>query len=285
MTTPDDTEAFRAFERDAHDEVAIGYRDFFATVTAYAIEPLLDAARVRAGSCVLDVACGPGQLASRAAKRGASRVVGVDLAPRVVALAAEQYPEVSFRVADAEALPFADRTFDAVTSSFGIGHFPRPEQAVAEFMRVLRPDGFVALSWWDVPERHRLNGIFFDAFNAAGGVPPADLPVGPPLFRFSDDGELAQLMRSSGLVDVRVDTHALIHRLPSSKALWDGILGGTVRTSIAIRRQPSDVQQRIHAAFERLIEPYRTPDGLRMPVAFKIAAGRRAPAASGTIVA
>lgn len=80
------SDAFTRFERDGWSRVAAGYHRFFTPVTGLAVEPLLDAARVRAGSTVLDVATGPGDLAAHAAARGAS-VVGVDIAEPVVALA------------------------------------------------------------------------------------------------------------------------------------------------------------------------------------------------------
>ncbi|MDM0049723.1 class I SAM-dependent methyltransferase [Variovorax sp. J22R115] len=273
--TPIDADAFREFERASHDEIAEGYRDFFAAVTGYATEPLLDAAAVGAGMRVLDVATGPGVVASRAARRGASPVVGVDLAPRMVAIAATQYPSLDFREGDAEDLPFTARSFDAVVSNFGIGHFPDPERAVREFARVLAPHGVVALSWWDVPARHRLNGIFFDAVNEAHACTPADLPAGPPMFRFSDDHELSELLRAAGLTRVAVQAYAFIHRLASADELWNGILGGTVRTSIGIRRQPMDVRDRIRAAYDRLVQPYAQCGSIEIPVAFKIAVGRR----------
>ena len=272
---PIDADAFREFERAAHDEVAEGYRDFFTSVTDYAVEPLLDAASVGASVRLLDVATGPGVLASRAARRGASPVVGVDLAPRMVAIATAQYPGLDFRQGDAENLPFPDQSFDAVVSNFGIGHFPRPERAVREFVRVLAPDGVVALSWWDVPVRHRLNGIFFDAVNEVQASPPADLPTGPPMFRFSDDQEFSALLRSAGLAQVEVQAYAFVHRLGSAEELWNGILGGTVRTSIGIRRQPKEVRDRIRATFDRLVQAYAKDGGIQIPVAFKIAAGRR----------
>ena len=246
-----DADAFRDFERAAHDEIADGYRDFFTAVTDYAVEPLLDAALVKAGTRVLDVATGPGVVAFRAASRGASTVIGVDLAPRMLELAAAQYPRVDFRQADAEDLPLADHSFDCVVSNFGIGHFPRPERALSEFVRVLTPGGAVAVSWWDVAARHRVNGIFFDAMNEAGAVPPVELPTGPPMFRFSDDQELSGALRSAGVAEVTVRTFAFIHSLANPEELWNGILGGTVRRSIGIRRQPKEVQDRIRAAFDR----------------------------------
>jgi SAM-dependent methyltransferase len=273
-----DADAFRDFERTAHDEIAEGYRDFFTKVTDYAIEPLLDAASVATNARVLDVATGPGVLASRAARRGASRVVGVDLAPRMVAMAAAQYPGLHFHQGDAENLPFPDQSFDAVVSNFGIGHFPRPERAVREFARVLAPHGVVALSWWDVPARHRLNGIFFDAANEVQASPPADIPTGPPMFRFSDDQELSALLQSAGLAQVAVQAFAFVHRLGSAEELWNGILGGTVRTSIGIRRQPKEVRDGIRRAFDRLVQTYAKDGGIEVPVAFKVAAGRQVPA-------
>ena len=65
--------------------------------------------------------------------------------------------------ADAEELPFAERSFDAVVGNFAINHLPRPERALREFARVLAPGGGIALSTWDSPERNRFLGILVDA--------------------------------------------------------------------------------------------------------------------------
>jgi SAM-dependent methyltransferase len=278
---PVDPDAFRDFERGAHDEIAEGYRDFFAAVTGIAIEPLLDAACVGAGSRLLDIASGPGDVAARAAERGAT-VVGVDLSPRMVAVAAERHPGIDFRLGDAEALAFPGQSFEAVVCNFGIGHFPRAERAVAEFARVLALGGRVAISWWDVPARHRLNGIFFDALAEVGASSPPELPVAPPMFRYSDDSELSALLRSAGLGEVAVSTVTALHRFERAGDLWDGILHGTVRTSIGIRRQPLAVQDRIRVVFDRLVQPYAQTGGeLAVPVSIKIGSGRSR-AASGS---
>src|SRR5215472_7064181 len=86
---------------------------------------------LRPGAHLLDVATGSGALAAAAASRGA-QAVGVDLSPRMVELALRLHAGVDFREAEVEHLPFADRSFDAVVCGFGLGHFPRPEAAVAE---------------------------------------------------------------------------------------------------------------------------------------------------------
>ena len=77
-----------------------------------------------------------------AAQRGAS-VTGVDFAPAMVEYARRLHPGLDFREGDANALPFGPATFDAAVASFGLLHFDRPEHALVEMRRVLRPGGRV----------------------------------------------------------------------------------------------------------------------------------------------
>jgi ubiquinone/menaquinone biosynthesis C-methylase UbiE len=270
-----DTEAFRDFERAAHDRVADGYHDFFEPVTGGAIAMLLDAAAVHAGSRVLDVATGPGGVAAAALARGARRVVGADLSPRMVALATSLHPGVEFREADAEALPFDAGAFDAVVSNFGVGHFPRPERAVAEFARVLASGGLAAVTWWEVPARNRVNGVFFDAMNQADAAPPPELPAGPAMFRFSEEGELRSLLSGAGLVDVAVRAVTWVHPVPNAEVWWRGGLGSLARASASILGQAPAMERKIRAAFDRLVEPYAADCGFRVPCAARIASGRK----------
>jgi ubiquinone/menaquinone biosynthesis C-methylase UbiE len=107
-----DADAFNAFEAAGWETHAAGYEAFFGPITTQLVEPLLDAADVRAGARVLDVASGPGYVVAKAAERGAS-VVGVDIAEAMVSLARQLHPELEFRHGDAEALPFPDDAFDA----------------------------------------------------------------------------------------------------------------------------------------------------------------------------
>jgi cyclopropane fatty-acyl-phospholipid synthase-like methyltransferase len=84
-------DAFRDFEKAAHGRLANSYDEAFTAVAEHAIEPLLRCARVREGTRLLDVASGPGELTARAAQRGAD-VIGVDIAPEMVALARKKHP-------------------------------------------------------------------------------------------------------------------------------------------------------------------------------------------------
>ena len=269
-----DAERLRAFERQGHDGLATSYHAFFAAVTALAVSPLLDAVHLRLGTRLLDVATGPGALAAEAAKRGA-RPVGIDLSPKMVELARRLHPAIDFREADVEHLPFADDTFDAVVCAFGLGHFPRPQVAVAECVRTLLPEGRIAFSWWDDPSRQRIQGIFRDAMAEVGISMPPDVPQGHNVHRFSDTGEFLRLLEGAGLTEVAVIEHATIYSVPDTETLWRGGLGSLVLTGAAIRQQDKPTQDLIRTAFERCASIYKSPDGLRLPVAFKVGCGRQ----------
>ncbi|MBI1422265.1 MAG: methyltransferase domain-containing protein [Gammaproteobacteria bacterium] len=100
---------------------------------------------------LLDVGCGSGQTAIPAALKG-MRVTGVDIAENLIAMARELAAvtqlDAQFDVGDAEALPYADRSFDAVISLIGAMFAPRPERVVAEFARVLKPGGKLCMANW-----------------------------------------------------------------------------------------------------------------------------------------
>jgi ubiquinone/menaquinone biosynthesis C-methylase UbiE len=270
-----DADAFNAFEAAGWQRQAAGYDEFFGPITTRMVEPLLDAAGVGRGARLLDVASGPGYVAARAAERGAS-VVGVDIADAMISLARRLHPRLEFRSGDAEALSFRDGSFDAVVGNFVMLHLGRPERAAAEFARVLAPGGRVALTVWDLPQRARLLGVLVEAVAAAGASPPEHIPVGPPIFRFSDEQELVRLLQGQHLEDIEVRTIAFTHRESSADALWHGLLGGTVRVSALILHQPSETQRQIRAAFDRIVKQYEIGARLELPVSVKLALARKA---------
>jgi SAM-dependent methyltransferase len=271
---PVDPEAFDAFEAAGWEEKAAAYARFFGVVTGQVVEPLLAAASVGVGTRVLDVATGPGWVAAEAAERGAS-VVGVDVSRAMIARARSAHPGLDFRWADAHELPFADASFDAVLGNLVVMHLSRPERAMAEFARVLRPGGRLALTAWADPSQHRLAGVFLDAVAEAQATSPADLPPGPDFFRFSDDDAFAAALRHVGLARPAVSSITFGLRFASADELWNGMLGATVRVSALIMCQPEEVRQRIRAAFDRLAGDYRRGDALELPVAVKLATAQK----------
>jgi SAM-dependent methyltransferase len=138
-------------------------------------------ARVAAGARVLDVGCGTGVVAITAARRGA-RVIGLDLTPELLERARENARiaglEIEWHQGDAEQLPFEARTFDFVLSQFGHMFAPRPEVAVSEMLRVLKPGGTIAFSTWP-PELGM--GRMFALVGRYAPPPPIEIPP-PPLW-------------------------------------------------------------------------------------------------------
>jgi SAM-dependent methyltransferase len=137
---------------------------------------------VRPGEEVLDVACGTGNAALRAAQAGA-QVVGVDLTPELFEtgrrLAADAGVQVEWLQGDAEELPLRDERFDVVLSTFGCMFAPRHAVAAHELARVLAPGGRMALTSW-TPEGAM--GDFFRTVGAYMPPPPAGLADPPALW-------------------------------------------------------------------------------------------------------
>lgn len=123
---------------------------------------LVNFAGVQSGSKVLDVGTGTGVVAITAARQGA-HVTGLDLTPELLEQAKEDaaiagQTDIVFQEGDAEALPYADNSFDLVVSQFGHMFAPRPEVVVKEIKRVLRKGGHFAFASW--PPEHLMGKLF-----------------------------------------------------------------------------------------------------------------------------
>jgi SAM-dependent methyltransferase len=150
---------------------------------------LVKHAGVRSGQDVLDVACGTGVVAVTAARHGA-RVTGLDLTPALLERARENSQlaevQVDWHEGDVERLPFDDSAFDLVLSQFGHIFAPRPELAIAEMLRVLKPGGTIAFATWP-PELFVARTFAVTARYA----PPPPPGVAPPS-QWGDPGIVTQ---------------------------------------------------------------------------------------------
>ena len=169
------------------DLVADDYaRDVQPAFEHYA-EHALWLADVQRGMDVVDVAAGPGTLSLLAARRGA-RVQALDFSPQMsAALRAhaerEQLSAIVARQGDGQALPYADASFDAGFSMFGLMFFPDRAAGLRELLRVLRPGGRAVISSWMPLDRVPLFGAVLAALTELTAPPgaPAAPPLAPPL--------------------------------------------------------------------------------------------------------
>jgi SAM-dependent methyltransferase len=272
-THSSDVNAFHDFEHAGWERAAEHYADAFGILTKKTADALLDAVGAREGTRLLDVACGPGFVSGSAALRGAE-VVGLDFSPAMIGQARRAHPSIQFREGDAEALPFEDATFDAVIMNFGLLHLARPDSAITEARRVLRPGGRYAFTIWAAPEHALGFGMVLKAVETFGRT-DVGLPEGPPFFRFSDAAECRRVMEQAGFEGIAVRMLPLTWTLASPDAVFDAVTRGGVRTAAVLRAQTPEALEKIRLAVRRSVEHYARGGVFEVPMPAVLASGTR----------
>ena len=176
------------------------------------IEKILDNCGIDKGVCVLDVACGTGDFTIEIAKKTASgsEIVGVDISEGMIAVGREKIAksgvEASMSVADCEALPYADNTFDRISVGFGVRNFEHLELGLSEMCRVLKPGGKAVVLELSVPSNAFIRWCyklyFLKILPFIGGLVSGErsayeyLPAS--VLRFPAPEKFIEIMKSSG---------------------------------------------------------------------------------------
>jgi SAM-dependent methyltransferase len=204
-------------------------------------ESLCEAVDLRAGSKVLDVAAGNGNCSLAAARRWCD-VTSTDYAPTLLEhgrrrAEAERLP-IAFREADVEALPFADGSFDAVLSSFGVMFAPDHARAASEMLRVCRSGGRIGLANWT--PRGFVGRLF--------GVIGRHLPPPPgltPASRWGAEDHLENLFGGSAS-RIEVTPRDFVFRYRSPEHWIDVFKAWYGPVHKAFAALPAESQQRLH---------------------------------------
>lgn len=187
---------------------------------------LCDAAGMKPGQTVLDLACGSGQPSATAAERvrPGGRVVATDLSPDMVAVTTRKAERLGLdnleaREMDAQSLTFPDASFDAATCRFGLMFPPDVVKAVSEIHRVLKPGARFATAVWDVPAKNP----FFTSITGVLGefvpLPPPD-PSAPGVFRLAPPGELERVLKAGGFSSIHVEPRPITLTYGSLDEYW-----------------------------------------------------------------
>jgi SAM-dependent methyltransferase len=208
------------------------WRKWHAQIAAFtrgATEAILEAAQVRPGQHVLDLACGVGDpaltIAAQVAPSG--RVTATDMGPGMMSLAEELarkrgLTNIEFREANAESLPFPDASYDVVTCRFGIMFFPDLDKALRECLRVLKPGGRAAFVAWGKREQPFAGTTAGIVMKHLPAPPPPPDPDGPSLFMFGETGRLRRALESAGFSRVHEEDRIIAGRWADSlERYWE----------------------------------------------------------------
>jgi SAM-dependent methyltransferase len=243
------------------------HADFADERGAIVTKAMLDAARLRPGMRVLELACGPGGVGLAAAD-----IVGIqgevvlsDVAPEMTTIAAERAHArelINVRTAqiDMVDIDLPDASFDAVLCREGLMLVIEPVAAVRETHRVLVPGGRAVFAVWGPRERNPWLWLLLDAVSSRLGI-PVPPPGMPDPFSLSGDGSLEELLSAAGFTDVGVRQVATPMGASSFEEWWSIVpaLAGPVKQILAAQSPEvvAAIRQDIEAAFDQ----YRSETG------------------------
>ena len=236
---------------------------------------LVDACRVTTGQDVLDVAAGTGNAAIPAARAGA-HVVACDLSPALLDVGRHQAEEagilLDWQQGDAEALPFADSSFDVVMSSVGVMFAPHHQAAADELVRVARPGATIGLASW-TPQG--FIGQMFAVMKPYAAPPP---PGAQPPPHWGDEVHVRELL-GGRVEDLTAEKRSLpVHfdRPEDFRDFFKRTYGPTIATYRGIADEADKVAA-LDAAMSGLARDHQDASG-QMGWEYLLVTARRTPA-------
>ena len=241
-------------------EAATAYETLFVPALFRQWAPIVaDAAHIKSGDRVLDVACGTGVLAREAAARvgQTGHVAGLDPHAGMLAVARGVSPMVDWEQGTAEALPFPDCSFDAVVCQFGLMFFADRNKAVHEMLRVMAPGGYCAAAVWDTLENAPAFATLVSLLDRIAGNAAGDALRAP--FVLGDRKALAALFSGAGAGSVNVATRQGTARFPSTHEFVEAEIKGWLPVMGVTLPEPTIT--RILAEAENDLARYATQAG------------------------
>ena len=236
MTAPEPAkiQKFREHLREewTGEKTVAAWRKWQAQIAGFtrgATQAIHEAARIRPGLRVLDLASGVGDpaLSIAAALAPDGHVTATDLGPGMISLAEELAKKeglnnIEFHVASADSLPFPDASYDALTCRFGIMFFPDLAKALRECFRVLKPGGRVAFVAWGRKEQPFATTTAGILLKHVPAPPPPPDPDAPSLFMFGEQGRMRKSLEAAGFGNVHEEHRTIGGRWPYSlEEYWE----------------------------------------------------------------
>lgn len=230
--------------------MSAGYELFMGRWSRLLAPPFVRFAGVGEGDRVLDVGTGTGSLAVAAEQTGAREVVGVDPSEGFIGYAKQnnKSPRMTFEVGDAQALRYADASFDKTMALLVMNFVPDHVKAISEMRRVTRPGGVVAACVWDYDAGMEMLRFFWDEVLA---LDPAMAPKDERNMKLSHRGELSGLWKRAGLVQVREEPLTIEQRFKSFDDYWGSFLKGAGPGGAYVVALPAARRQQLEAQMKK----------------------------------
>jgi ubiquinone/menaquinone biosynthesis C-methylase UbiE len=262
-------------ELQFRESAAAGYDRSIGVMTLRIVPFLLRAARLAPGMRVLDIATGTGLAAQAAAEAvgPTGQVLAADISPAMVARARERlggWPNAAFAVEDAQALTLPDQGFDTVLCNMGLMYLPDPARGLAEFRRVLRPEGRIAVSVFTRADRAQVGGLVRAAIARRDPVKAAEAA------RFWSVGEerrLRALFEEAGLRQVETVTETLRFAYADFADFFGSAERGEGAMGQEYMALPEEVRRAIREEVRHEVGDVGGP--VEVEVEVRIASGRR----------
>jgi SAM-dependent methyltransferase len=221
---------------------------------------VMDAAQIRPGCRVLDVACGTGVLARQAELRLGNEgfVAGLDISPGMLAVAKRLAPAIEWREGAAELLPYEAESFDVVVSQFGLMFFQDRVGALCEMMRVLAPGGRMAVAVWESLDNSQAYPTEVALLERIAGERAADALRAP--FVLGDRATLTALFKDAGVGSIEIATHRGKARFPSIRTMVEADLRGWLPVMGVVLTE-EQIQSILNEA-EQALGEYVTQEGM-----------------------
>lgn len=228
------------------------YEPFMGRWSRRLAPSFVDFAGVQDGESVLDVGSGTGALAAAILEaRPKAHVTGVDVAPDYVAAARQRGRRgARFVIGDAQALDFADGTFDRTVSMLAINFVRDPARALAEQIRVTRPGGLIAAAVWDYGDGMQMLRAFW---NEAIAADPAADARDERHMRLCRHGELSALWLAQGMLAVGERPLTIEQPFASFDDYWTPFLGGQGPAGAYVAALPTGQRDAVRDRLRRLL--------------------------------
>lgn len=247
-------------------------QDLFGEAT----QLMLEAAELRAGDHVLDIAAGTGDQSLLAAQKvgPAGAVLATDISAEMLKEAAhlaeqEGFTNIITRVMDADHIDLADQAFDAVICRLGLMLLSHQQEALQEILRVLKPGRKLAALVWSTADRHPLLSIQL-AIVAKYVALPA---LAPNIFSLAGPGVFERALSSAGFREVNVQAVSIQFHFASVDALFQQIPNGPVTN--AMKQLKHQDQQRLQEEIRQALSQFKGPEGLIFPAELLLGVGTR----------